>query len=129
MRVLVTGASGFIGANIVRLLEDRGIKTILLDNFSSSNFKNLVDFHGELIVGDILDREAFKRLPKLDAVIHEAAITDTTLKDDSLMLQVNFEGFKNILQYCLSKRIKLVYASSAAVYGDGPMPAKDFLTI
>jgi len=125
MKVLVTGAFGFIGSNIVRLLEARGIKTILLDNFSSSNFQNLLDFKGDLIVGDVVDREIFKKLPKLDAVIHQAAITDTTLEDDNLMLRVNFEGFKNVLQYCLSKKIRLVYASSAGVYGSGSMPAKE----
>jgi ADP-L-glycero-D-manno-heptose 6-epimerase len=125
MRVLVTGAFGFIGSNVVRLLENRGAKVVLLDNFSSSNFKNLTDFKGELIVGDIIDREIFRKLPKLDAVIHQAAITDTTFKDDNFMLRVNFQGFKNILQYCLSKRIRLVYASSAGVYGSGPMPAKE----
>lgn len=125
MRVLVTGASGFIGSNVVRALEARGIKTILLDNFYSSNFKNLLDCKGEFIIGDIRERQLLKKLPKLDAVIHEAAITDTILKDDNLILSVNFAGFMNILQYCLSKKIKLIYASSAGVYGNGSMPAKE----
>lgn len=127
MKVLITGASGFIGSNVVRLLESQGIDTIILDNFysSTSNFKNLSDFKGKFIFGDILDKDIFKKLPRVDAVIHQAAITDTTLKDDSLMLKVNFSGFKNIVEYCLSKKIKLVYASSAGVYGDGPMPARE----
>ena len=125
IRVLITGAFGFIGSNVVRLLESKGIKTILLDNFYSSNFKNLPDSKGDLIVGDIVDKEIFKKLPRLDAVIHQAAITDTTLRDDNLMLRVNFEGFKNVLQYCLSRKIRLVYASSAGVYGSGLMPARE----
>ncbi len=125
MKVLITGAFGFIGSNIVKLLENQGIAIIILDNFYSSNFKNLSDFKGEFIFGNISDRDIFERLPKVDAVIHEAAITDTTLKDDSLMLKVNFSSFKNIVEYCLSKKIKLVYASSAGVYGDGPMPANE----
>ena len=125
MRVLVTGAFGLIGSNIVRLLENKGIKTVLLDNFSSGDFRNLLDSKGDLIAGDILDREIFKKLPKIDGVIHEAAITDTTFKDDNLMLRVNFEGFKNVLRYCLSKKIRLVYASSAGVYGASAMPASE----
>ncbi len=125
MKVLVTGAGGFIGCNVARLLEKRGIETVLLDNFYSSNFGNIMDLKGELIVADITDEGAFKKLPKVDAVIHEAAITDTTLDDDNLMLRVNFEGFKNALRYCLEKNIKLVYASSAGTYGDGIMPAKE----
>lgn len=125
MKILITGAFGFIGSNIIRLLESQGIDTIILDNFYSSNFKNLSDFKGEFIFGDILDRDVFKRLPKVGVVIHEAAITDTILTDDGLMLKVNFSSFKNIVEYCLSKKIKLVYASSAGVYGDGPMPAKE----
>lgn len=125
MRVLVTGAAGFIGSNVTRLLEDRGIKTVLLDNFYSGSFKNLLGLKGKFIKADITDIAIFKKLPKLDAVIHQAAITDTTLKDDHLMLRVNFAGFKNVLKYCLSKKIKLVYASSAGVYGGGPMPARE----
>ena len=125
MRVLVTGAMGFIGSNVARLLEHRGIETVLLDNFYASNSKNILDLEGKFIKADIADLKIFKKLPKLDAVIHQAAITDTTLKDDQLMLRVNFEGFRNVLKYCLSKKIKLVYASSAGVYGNGPMPAKE----
>ena len=125
MGVLVTGAMGFIGSNVARLLEDRGIKTVLLDNFYASNSKNILGLEGKFIKADIADLKIFKKLPKLDAVIHQAAITDTTLKDDQLMLRVNFEGFRNVLKYCLSKKIKLVYASSAGVYGNGPMPAKE----
>jgi ADP-L-glycero-D-manno-heptose 6-epimerase len=117
MKVLVTGGFGFIGSSLVRALEEKGAKVIILDNFSSSNFKNIPDFKGEFIFGDILDKDLLKKLPKLDAVIHTAAITDTTLKDDTLMLKVNYQGFKNILEFCLNKKIDLVYASSAGVYG------------
>jgi|YelNatPaOPRAMG01_1025707.scaffolds.fasta_scaffold08201_3 ADP-L-glycero-D-manno-heptose 6-epimerase len=118
MKVLVTGGFGFIGSSLVRALEEKGAKVIILDNFTSSNFKNLPDFKGEFIFGDILDKALLKKLPKLDAVIHTAAITDTTLKDDTLMLKVNYQGFKNILEFCLNKKINLVYASSAGVYGN-----------
>ncbi|MCM8795939.1 MAG: NAD-dependent epimerase/dehydratase family protein, partial [Candidatus Omnitrophica bacterium] len=125
MKVLVTGGFGFIGSWIVKSLEEKGAKVFIWDNFSSADFNNLPEFKGELIVGDILETDILKKIPRLDAIVHEAAITDTTLKDDSLMFKVNYEGFKNILKHCISKKIKLVYASSAGVYGDGPMPAKE----
>jgi ADP-L-glycero-D-manno-heptose 6-epimerase len=125
MRILVTGGAGFVGSNIVRYLEEKGIEAIILDDFSHANYKNLEGIKSEVICADILDEGLFKKLPKVDAVIHEAAITDTTLKDDKKMVMVNFNGFKNVLNFCLDKGIKLVYASSAGVYGNGPSPMKE----
>ncbi len=117
MRILITGGAGFIGSNIVKILEDKGIETIVLDDFSQASYKNLLDIKGDIICGDICDDAVFDKLPRIDGVIHEAAITDTTLEDDRKMMMVNFNGFKNILNFCIDKNIKLVYASSAGVYG------------
>jgi ADP-L-glycero-D-manno-heptose 6-epimerase len=117
MKVLITGGAGFIGSNITRILEKEGAKTIILDNFSHADYKNIIDLKSDIICGDILDGALLKKLPKLDAVIHEAAITDTTLTDDAKMMSVNYNGFKNIANFCLKRKIKLVYASSAGVYG------------
>lgn len=126
MNVLVTGAFGFIGSNVVKLLEEKGARVWALDDFTSSNWANLEGFKGQVVAGDVCDEKLFNGLPKFDAVIHEGAITDTTLKDDKRMIFVNFKGFKNILDFCLRKKIKkLVYASSAGVYGDGPSPMKE----
>jgi len=117
MRVLVTGGAGFIGSNVARLLEKEGSQVFILDNFFHANFENIIDLNAEVISADILDEGIFKKLPKIDAVIHEAAITDTTLADNTKMMMVNFVGFKNVLNFCLLRKIKLVYASSAGVYG------------
>ena len=125
MKVLVTGGAGFIGSNIVKNLENDGAKVIVLDDFSHAGFKNLEGVKGEIICGDVLDEALFKKLPPLDAVIHEAAITDTTLPDDRKMVMVNFNGFKNVLSFCRRRKIKLVYASSAGVYGAGPSPMSE----
>ena len=125
MKVLVTGGAGFIGSNIVKLLEQRGDQVIVFDNFSHANYKNLFGTKAEVICGDILTEGIFKKIPKVDAVIHEAAITDTTLPDDTKMVQVNFEGFKNIFAYACKNKLKLVYASSAGVYGNANSPMKE----
>ena len=125
MKVLVTGGAGFIGSNVVRLLEKRKDTVFVLDDFSHASYKNLDGTKAEVICGDVVDEDLFKKLPKVDAVIHEAAITDTTFLDDTRMVLVNFEGFKNVFNYCVSKKAKLVYASSAGVYGNGKSPMKE----
>ena len=122
MKVLVTGGAGFIGSNIVKALEDKGAKTIVLDDFSHADYKNVLGIKGEVICSDILNEDVYKKLPKIDAVFHEAAVTDTTLRDNTKMVTVNYNGFKNVLKFCVSNKIKLIYASSAGVYGQGPSP-------
>ena len=125
MRVLVTGGAGFIGSNVIRTLIDKGHRVYCLDDFSHANFRNIYELPCDVITADIRDVSVFKKLPRLDAVIHEAAVTDTTIDDDNKMMTVNLGGFKNILEYCVNKKIPLVYASSAGVYGDGPSPMKE----
>jgi len=125
MRVLVTGGAGFIGSNIIRVLIDKGYKAYCLDDFSHANFKNIYELPCDVITADIRNESVFKKLPPVNAVIHEAAVTDTTINDDNKMMTVNLGGFKNVLEYCIRKRIPLVYASSAGVYGDGHSPMNE----
>lgn len=125
MRILVTGGAGFVGSNIVNILEDKGVEVIVVDNFSHADYKNLLNTNAEVICADIGDETIFDKLPKIDGIIHEAAVTDTTIDDDTKMMNVNFNGFKNVLNFCLKKNIRLVYASSAGVYGSGPSPMKE----
>jgi len=125
MKVLVTGGAGFIGSNIVELLESKNAKVTVLDDFSHASYKNLLGLKADVVCADIRNESLYKKLPKFDAVIHLAAITETTDKDDTKMMTVNFEGFKNILQFCLKNKTKLVYASSAGVYGNGASPMKE----
>jgi ADP-L-glycero-D-manno-heptose 6-epimerase len=125
MKVLVTGGAGFIGSNVVKILEERGAKVIVLDNFYSGSYKNLMDAAAEIICGDIIDDSLYKKLPKVDGVVHEAAITDTTLLDNTKMMAVNFNGSKNILNFCIKRNIPLAYASSAGVYGESKPPMRE----
>ena len=127
MRYLVTGGSGFVGSNIALALErERREEVVVLDDFSSGNFKNLDGFRGDVIAGDILEPGWFSKVGKVDAVFHEAAITDTTVMDQKKMMQINVEGFKTVLDFAAQQGVKtVVYASSAAVYGNGSCPMKE----
>ncbi|MEF3280658.1 MAG: ADP-glyceromanno-heptose 6-epimerase [Elusimicrobiota bacterium] len=124
MKYLVTGGAGFVGSNIAKALSDeRKEDVVVVDNFSSGNFKNLIGFNGDVIADDILSNKWWGKVGKVDAIFHQAAITDTTVMDQKLMMDVNVEGFRNILEYALKYDIRqIIYASSAAVYGNSPCP-------
>lgn len=121
-KYLVTGGAGFIGSNIAKTLEAQGHEVTVLDDFSKNgNFKNLIGFKGDVITADL-----FEYMPHdmyFDAIFHEAAITDTTVMDQKAMMEQNVEAFKNLLTFAAENDIKkIVYASSAATYGNGPVP-------
>lgn len=121
-KYLVTGGAGFIGSNIAKTLEAQGHDVTVLDDFTKNgHFKNLIGFKGDVITADL-----FEYIPTdmyFDAIFHEAAITDTTVMDQKAMMQQNVEAFKNLLNFAAENGIKkVVYASSAATYGNGPVP-------
>lgn len=123
-RYLVTGGAGFIGSNLALTLQNElGAEVVVLDDFSTGNFKNLEGFRGDLVGESICSEEWRSRVGEVDAIFHEAAITDTTVHDQKLMMQVNVEGFRNILTFARDNGVKrVVYASSAGVYGNGDVP-------
>jgi len=121
-KYLVTGGAGFIGSNIAKTLEAEGHEVTVLDDFSKNgHFKNLIGFKGDVITADL-----FQTVPHdmyFDAIFHEAAITDTTVMDQKAMMEQNVEAFKNLLEFAAENEIKkVIYASSAATYGNGPIP-------
>ncbi len=121
-KYLVTGGAGFIGSNIAKTLEAQGHDVTVLDDFTKNgHFKNLIGFKGDVITADL-----FEYIPAgmyFDAIFHEAAITDTTVMDQKAMMEQNVEAFKNLLNFAADNGIKkVVYASSAATYGNGPVP-------
>jgi len=127
MKYLVTGGAGFVGSNIALALErERKAEVTVLDDFSSGHFRNLPGFQGDVICEDILNPGWFAKAGKVEAVFHEAAITDTTVTDQKKMMQVNVEGFKAVLAFAAQYGVKtVVYASSAGVYGNGKCPMQE----
>ena len=121
-KYLVTGGAGFIGSNIAKTLEAQGHEVTVLDDFSKNgNFKNLIGFKGDVITADLF--ECVPHDMYFDAIFHEAAITDTTVMDQKAMMEQNVEAFKNLLAFAAENDIKkVIYASSAATYGNAPAP-------
>jgi len=128
MRVLVTGGAGFIGSNLALELQKRypDWEIVVLDDFSKGTFKNLIDFEGEVITGSITEPETLEKLRRynFDAILHQAANVDTTDMNQRRMMEVNCEAFKDLLEIVRESKGRMVYASSAAVYGNTPPPMK-----
>jgi ADP-L-glycero-D-manno-heptose 6-epimerase len=121
---IVTGGAGFIGSNLVRGLNARGIADILVvdDLTSSAKFQNLTDCQ----IVDYMDKGEFLRaldraaLPQhIEAILHQGACTDTMESDGRYMMENNFSFSRSLLQFALAGQIPFVYASSASVYGAG----------
>ncbi|MEA3306487.1 MAG: NAD-dependent epimerase/dehydratase family protein, partial [Elusimicrobiota bacterium] len=86
MKYLVTGGAGFIGSNIALALEEeRKARVVIVDDFSSGHFKNLIGFKGDIVAEDIATDLWHEKAGKVDAIFHEAAITDTTVMDQEEM--------------------------------------------
>jgi len=139
--ILITGGAGFIGANLAFHFQQNypDSKIVVFDlfrngeTFSNGNlksfghFKNLLGFQGEVISGDINDPEAIQKLEDdytFDYIFHEAAISDTTVLEQDLMIKTNVNAFKNLLDLAVKHEANMIYASSAATYGDAPSPQK-----
>jgi ADP-L-glycero-D-manno-heptose 6-epimerase len=124
MKILITGGAGFIGSNLALELQNKGYEVIVLDDFSGGHFKNLIDFEGDVVAESILDVD-LSRFKDVDIIFHQAAITDTTVQDQKLMMRINTEGFRRFLDFAVENNIKFIYASSAATYGNAPAPQKE----
>ena len=130
MKILITGGAGFVGVNLAMEIQKRFPQAIItvLDNFLSGRWTNLKEFKGEFIEGDIESETLINNMlsgKKFDFIYHQASITDTTVDDEKKMMGVNVDGFRNILNLAKKENSKVIYASSAGVYGNGPVPMKE----
>src|SRR5262245_26591072 len=118
---LVTGASGFIGSHVVRILVDEGVKVRALVQ-QGVPLANLDDLPVERVVGDLLDGHSLERaLEGCDTLFHLAAIFAYWLPDPSLMYRVNVEGTVRLLRAALAQGVKkVVHTSSIAAVGIAP---------
>jgi ADP-L-glycero-D-manno-heptose 6-epimerase len=126
VRILVTGGAGFIGSNLAKRLCADGHTTVVLDDFSSGSWTNLIHFPGDVLTLDVSAGVApLAALERFDVIFHEASITDTTVMDQRKMMQNNVEGFRNLLDLAVKWESRVVWASSAATYGRGASPNKE----
>lgn len=123
MKCLVTGGAGFIGSNLALELEKQGHEVTIADNMTSGSKDNLKEFKGKFIELDI--SKPFELKENFDVIFHQAAITDPRFEDDEEMVRVNVEGFKNIIELAQKNNAKLIYASTAGLYGNGHVPMKE----
>lgn len=120
-RIIVTGAAGFIGSNVVRALNRRGLTDIIaVDNLTNgdkalnmvglsvSDYQDKHDFYDALLKG---------HFGQIDTIFHEGACSSTTEQNGRYMMANNYETSKQLLHYCQATGARLLYASSAATYG------------
>ncbi len=139
--ILITGGAGFIGSNLAFYFQENhpDTKVVVFDSFRSGetlsngnlksfgHFKNLLGFEGEIISGDINDPVAMKNLKEnytFDYIFHEAAISDTTALEQDLMIKTNVNAYQDLLELALMHGANMIYASSAATYGNAESPQR-----
>ncbi len=125
--IVVTGGAGFIGSNLVKALNAIGRDDVIVvdDLTDGTKFRNIADCE----IADYIDKDDFLGaviagggLPeRIDAILHQGACSDTTEWDGRYMMGINYEYSKALLHYCLDRKIPYLYASSASVYGAGPV--------
>lgn len=123
MRVLVTGGAGFIGSQLALDLEAQGFEVVVIDNFFSGEASNLQSFKGRVIHQDI--SEEFNAPGQFEVIFHQAAITDPRHDNDKEVYERNVRGFEQLLESSLKTGAKLIYASTAGLYGNGKVPMEE----
>ncbi len=126
--IIVTGAAGFIGSCMVQFLNEKGYQNLLLvDDFGAEEKRK--NWEGKQYEAIIERQSLFVWLethqPAISCVIHLGARTDTTEFDYAIHQELNVDYSKSIWHYCTKIQVPLIYASSAATYGDGELGYND----
>ena len=138
--ILITGGAGFIGSNIAYYFQNNFPKSkiVIFDCFQNNrllengnlksygHYKNLIKYSGDVICGDVTNKNDLELLDdyKFDYIFHHAAISDTRIYDQELVMRTNVNSFLDILKITKKNNATLVYASSAATYGNSKAPQK-----
>jgi len=136
--ILITGGAGFIGSNLAFYFQKNypDSHIVVFDCFrneeplkngnlqSLGHYKNLIGFNGEIICGNINNKDDLLRLSrhKFDYIFHHAAISDTRAYDQEIVMKTNVNSFYDLLEIAKNNKSVMVYASSAATYGSLPSP-------
>jgi ADP-L-glycero-D-manno-heptose 6-epimerase len=136
--ILITGGAGFIGSNLAFYFQENfpKSKVIVFDCFrndetfqngnlkSFGHYKNLIGFRGDIITGNINNKDDLSLLDKynFDFIFHHAAISDTRVYDQEIIMKTNVNSFYDLLEIAKKDQSVMVYASSAATYGNQPSP-------
>ena len=121
MKIVVTGAAGMIGSNLIQALNTLGIDDVIAvdDLTDGPKYRNLLGAR----ISDYFDRSDFyarfarAEFGRVDAVLHQGACSDTMVHDGRFMLDTNYRCSRDLLDACLAQGTRLLYASSAATYG------------
>jgi ADP-L-glycero-D-manno-heptose 6-epimerase len=124
--IMVTGGAGFIGSNLHAALVERGHETVVVDWLGDTGkWRNLANHPpARLVAPQALDEFLASR-PPIQAVFHLGAISETTATDADLTWNTNVELSLRLWHWCALHGVRLIYASSAATYGDGALGFDD----
>jgi UDP-glucose 4-epimerase len=128
MKILVTGGSGFIGSHIVEHYQGKAEEIRVLDNLRTGYRKNLDGLKVTFIEGSVTDRDAVaKAVEGVDYIFHMAALVSVpeSMAKPGECVDINVHGLLNVLEAAAAAGVKkVVFASSAAIYGDNPTVPK-----
>ncbi len=115
MKILVTGGAGFIGSHLVERLLSAGHEVVVFDNFSSGK---IVNKKAKNIPGDIRDDEIKDAVSGCEVVFHLAGVAESRATDENLVYTTNYLGAKKVFEAAQENGAKVIFTSSAAVYGE-----------